>query len=244
MVGRAAGHIIHDSMENNLLLNYDPYASPDAGGDLAKAMEEMAQSRYDHDGDGVCDDPSCSDVLALSHTAPTLPGKPLGEAIRSNLEPLGIRLDLKVLSSERFFPRISDPRNRIALSINAGWGKAFPNAEDFVGPLFSRAGLVEGCCNYSLVGATAQELRRWGYEVTSVPNVEDKVSECHPLIGMEGIRCYAELDQLLMEQVVPWIPLVFQNQVYIVSRRVVATSYDQFASLPALDRIALAGGTS
>jgi hypothetical protein len=54
----------------------------------------------------------------------------------------------------------------------------------------------------------------------------------------------AELDQLLMEQVVPWVPLVFQNHVYIVSRRVVAQSYDQLAALPALDRIAVAGGTS
>ena len=80
--------------------------------------------------------------------------------------------------------------------------------------------------------------------MTSVPSVEEKVSECHPLIDIESIRCYAELDQLLMEQVVPWVPLVFQNHVYIVSRRVVATSYDQFAALPALDRIAVARGTS
>jgi peptide/nickel transport system substrate-binding protein len=242
-IGKAAGHIIHDSMENNLLLNYDPYATPGAVGDLDRAREEMAQSRYDLDGDGVCDDPSCSDVLALSHTNPTLPGNPLGEAIRSDLEPIGIRLKLRVLDTERFFPQINDPTNQVALAINAGWGKAFPNAEDFVGPLFSRAGL-EGCCNYSLVGATSQELRRWGYEVKSVPSVEDKVSECHPLVGIESIRCYAELDQLLMEQVVPWIPLVFENQIYIVSRRVVAWSFDQFAALPALDRFAVARGTS
>jgi peptide/nickel transport system substrate-binding protein len=244
-IGKPAGHIIHNSMENNLLLNYDPYAAPNAGEALDRAREEMAQSRYDLDGDGVCDDPSCIDVFALSHNATTLPGKQLGEAIRSDLEPLGIRLDLRVLPTERFFPQIIDPTNRVALAINAGWGKAFPNAEDFVGPLFSRKGLgPDGCCNYSLVGASPQELRRWGYDVTSVPNVEDKVDECHPLVGIESIRCYAELDQLLMEQVVPWVPLVFQNQVFIVSRRVVAHSFDQFASLPALDRIAVSPGSS
>jgi peptide/nickel transport system substrate-binding protein len=244
VVGKVAGHIIHDSMENNLLLNYDPYATPEGRGDLVKAKAEIAQSRYDDNGDGVCDDPVCRGVLTVSNTAPTLPGRRLGESIASDLEPLGIQLDLRVLQPDGFFSMVLDPTKRVGLAINAGWGKAFPNAEDFVGPLFSRRGLEEGCCNYALVGATPRELRRWGYEVTSVPSVEEKVSECHPLIGIESIRCYAELDQLLMEQVVPWIPLVFQNHVYIVSRRVVAQSYDQFAALPALDRIAVAGGTS
>mgnify|MGYP003287833688 CR=1 FL=1 len=243
-IGRPAGHVIHDSMENNLLLNYDPYATPNSGGDLDRAREEMALSRYDEDGDGVCDDPSCVDVLALSFADPGSPGMALGEAIRSDLEPLGITLDLRAVPAEQFFPQVSDPRSHVALAIDAGWSKAFPNAEDFVGPLFSRSALEEGCCNYSLVGATPRQLRRWGYEVSSVPSVEDKIRECRSLVAIESIRCYAELDQLLMEQVVPWVPLMFQNQIYIVSSRVVAHSYDQFVALPALDRIALAPGTS
>jgi hypothetical protein len=45
-----------------------------------------------------------------------------------------------------------------------------------------------------------------------------------------------------MEQVVPWIPHRVENQAFIVSRRVVSTSFDQLTSLPALDRIAVSGG--
>ncbi|HET6770358.1 MAG TPA: hypothetical protein VFH75_01795, partial [Actinomycetota bacterium] len=93
--------------------------------------------------------------------------------------------------------------------------------------------------NYSLIGATQEELLDWGYEVTSVPSVEEKVRECHPLIGDDQVRCWAELDQQVMEQVVPWVPLLVENTTFIVSRRVVATSFDQFATLPALDRTAL-----
>jgi peptide/nickel transport system substrate-binding protein len=241
---RPIGHIIHDSMENNLLSNYDPYSTPGRRGDIAKAREEMAQSRYDADGDGVCDDPSCQNLLAVANQSPIIPAEETGEALRSDLDPLGIMLDVRVMPVERFFEQIVDPRNHIPMVIGVGWSKGFPNAEDFVGPLFSRAALEEGCCNYSLVGATPQELRRWGYDVTSVPSVEDKIGECHPLVGIESIRCYAELDQLLSEQVVPWVPLISENSAFIVSDRVVAKSFDQFAVHPALDRIALAPGTT
>ena len=43
-----------------------------------------------------------------------------------------------------------------------------------------------------------------------------------------------------MEDVVPWVPYLFDNDVVAFSDRIVAWSFDQFAGLPALDRIALA----
>ena len=50
---------------NNLLADYDPYPSPNYAGDIEAAKEEMAQSKYDTDGDGVCDDP-VSDIVAVT----------------------------------------------------------------------------------------------------------------------------------------------------------------------------------
>lgn len=44
--------------------------------------------------------------------------------------------------------------------------------------------------------------------------------------------------------VVPWIPLLFEEWVGVVSDRVMRSSFDQFTSLPALDRIALEHGSS
>jgi hypothetical protein len=43
-----------------------------------------------------------------------------------------------------------------------------------------------------------------------------------------------------MEDVTPWIPYLFDNNVVVTSDRIVAWSFDQFAGLPAIDRIALA----
>jgi peptide/nickel transport system substrate-binding protein len=238
--GELAGHVILNSMENNLLLDYDPYATPGGAGDVQKARQEMAQSRYDTDADGICDDPVCRDVLAVAPRFPGTPTRKQAESIRSDLEALGITLDVRVLPAEEAFGRLSDPRRHVALGIELGWGKDFPSASGWVGPLFTRDGFGVG--NLSLVGASPEELQGWGYDVTSVQSVEEKVSECRPLVGDEQTRCYAELDQQLMEQVVPWIPHRVENQAFIVSRRVVSTSFDQLTSLPALDRIAVSGG--
>lgn len=243
-VGQPMGHAILDSLLNNLLLNYDPYATPGSAGDLDLAKEEMALSRYDHDGDGMCDDPTCGNVKALAVKLQGITGREEGKAFASDLQGLGIDLQVKVLEPDPFFEALLDPRQHVALGINAGWLKDFPAAGSFVTPLFSRVGLGLGaCCNFSLVGATPEELQEWGYEVTSVPSVEEKVSECHPLIGDEQVRCWAELDQQVMEQVVPWVPLSVENQIFIVSRRVVATSFDQFATLPALERTAVSSNS-
>ena len=240
--GDLIGHVILDSLEDGLLLDYDPYATPDGRGDLERAREEMAQSAYDHDADGVCDDPVCRDVPAVAPMFGGTPTRDQAESIGSNLEALGIELDVQVLPAEEGFTRIADPRAKVALGVELGWGKDFPSPSAWVTPLFTAEGIGGG--NSSLVGAAPEDLRKWGYAVRSVPSIEEKITECRPLFGDEATRCYAELDQQLMEQVVPWVPLRVENQAFVVSRRVVSTSFDQFATLPALDRIALSSRES
>jgi hypothetical protein len=44
-----------------------------------------------------------------------------------------------------------------------------------------------------------------------------------------------------MEEVVPWVPYMYENQIQVVSARVVRYSFDQFASMPALDQVAVSG---
>jgi peptide/nickel transport system substrate-binding protein len=238
LAGDLAGHVVLDSFEDNLLHEYDPYATPGGRGDGERAREEMASSAYDHDDDGVCDDPVCRDVLAVAPEFGGTPTRDQAESIRSDLEALGIELDVQVLPAEEGFGLLSDPSAKVALGLELGWGKDFPSASAWVTPLFTTEGI--GLGNHSLVGADPDALREWGYDVTSVPSIEEKATECRPLFGDEATRCYAELDQQLTEQVVPWVPLRVENQAFIVSRRVVAHSFDQFTSLAALDRIALA----
>jgi len=56
------------------------------------------------------------------------------------------------------------------------------------------------------------------------------------------VQCWADLDTYLMEDVVPWVPYLFDNDVVVLSANVTSYSFDQFAGLPALDRIAIGAG--
>lgn len=79
--------------------------------------------------------------------------------------------------------------------------------------------------------------------MTEVPNVDDRIERCHRLVGEAHVRCWAELDQFLMEEVVPWVPLLVETSVFPLSGRVTDASIDQFTGYPSLDRIALVPGS-
>ncbi len=80
--------------------------------------------------------------------------------------------------------------------------------------------------------------------MTSVPSVDDRVQLCLARRGVARTQCWAELDQYLMTEVVSRVPYMGRRSTpVVVSERVVAYSFDQFAGLPALDRIALAPGS-
>jgi len=78
--------------------------------------------------------------------------------------------------------------------------------------------------------------------VTKVPSVDDRIDVCLTRTGTASTECWAELDQYLMTEVVPWVPLWFPSHAQVVSERVARYSFDQFVGLPALDRIALDPG--
>lgn len=241
--GEIAGHIFVNSLQNNLLGEYDPYASANASGDIEKAQEEMAQSKYDTNQDGTCDDPACENILTMSDREDPYPEQTA--LLQQNLEPLGITLDVKQLERGTMYNKCNDANSQHGLCAAPGWGKDYADGVTFGEPLFHSSGLWESCCNYSLVGATADQLQGWGYDVTEVPSVDEKVEECSALEpGDERFQCWADLDQMLMEDVVPWVPYLFDNSVDIISENVQNYSFDQFAGLAAFDSMAVPGNTS
>jgi peptide/nickel transport system substrate-binding protein len=242
--GDNAGHIVLDSLVDNLLVAYDPYATPGRQGSLAAARAEMARSRYDRDRDGVCDARACRLLRAVSSSAePT--GRPLIRLMQRNLAGIGLRLGVvERLPEVAMFRKLADPREKIAMGLAMGWAKDFPNASSFIQPLFSRSSLGSTPPprvppNASLVGARPEQLRRWGYSVMSVPNLEAKLDQCLPLVGAAQAQCWAEADQFLMEKIVPVIPVAFLEAVRTVSARVASYSFAQSTAFPALDRIVL-----
>jgi hypothetical protein len=139
------------------------------------------------------------------------------------------------------YARCEDPNSHWALCTGTGWGKDYPDGFTFASPLFSRTAIgPESCCNDTMIGATPEMLTERGYTPVDVPSGEDQVAKCIPLTGDERVQCWADLDTYLMEDVVPWVPYLFDNDVVILSANVTNYAFDQFAGLPALDSLAVA----
>jgi ABC-type transport system substrate-binding protein len=240
--GELAGHIMVNSLQNELLADYDPYETPNGQGDVEAAKEEMKQSAYDSDGDGVCDAPECENIATATDEADPYPDQ--AALIQDNFEAIGLTLDIQQFERGTMYDRVNDPNTQTALGLAPSWGKDYLDGTTFGEPLFGAASLgPDACCNYALVGASPEQLADFGYEIPEVPSVDAKIDECEALEpGDARFQCWAEFDQELMENVVPWVPYLFDNYVRPVSERVVNYTFDQFAGLPALDQIGLAGG--
>lgn len=239
--GEVATHMAPDAFEGSLLRAFEPYPY-----DPAAALDEMRASAYDRNGDGRCDAHVCRNVRTLVMDAGAIPDQ--ARAIRDDLAEVGIELDLRIVPPPAFFGdpadpsgSIHDPRAHNAMGIPYPWAQDYPEGAGWFGALFGRPGL-EGS-NTSLLGATPRELREWGYEVTSVPSVDDRIQVCLERRGVARTQCWAEFDQYLTTEVVSRVPYILTEHAQVVSERVVAYSFDQFSGLPALDRIALAPGS-
>lgn len=235
-LGEVATHSALDALEGDLLGGFDPYPY-----DPARARGEMRLSSYDNDGDGRCDAPACRGIQAIVQDVAIFPEQ--ARAVAADLERVGIDLQLSdrpTAPEDRFHTPLFDLSSRTPMSIGFGWAKDLPVGSSWFADLFGSA----GCCRPSPLGASPAQLRMWGYSVTSVPGVDDRIRLCLSRRGVAYTQCWAELDQYLTTEVVTWIPFMSMQRTHVVSERVVAYSFDQSFAEPALDRIALAPGSS
>jgi peptide/nickel transport system substrate-binding protein len=232
---RVAHHMVPDAMADNLLVDYRPYSSVGGGGDLEAAMAEMRQSAYDANGDGLCDAPACAGTAALAREMAPFPD--VAESVKQDFAAIGIQLDIDALPFEDFFTRFIDPTYRYGMYIPLAWAKDAPSpASFFVGQFYSPVALT-GQGNGSLVGASPEQLAKWGYDVTEVPSVDAQIEACLPLTGNAQFECWASLDQHMMENVLPSISYGSGVGVVHASRRVVEYEWDQLIGAPSFDRI-------
>jgi hypothetical protein len=171
----------------------------------------------------------------------------MGSIITDNLGQIGIIIDLESPAGTPFMGQPTNPTLRVPLLLNAAVFKSYMSAASIFVPDYSwpAAGIDQfNCsitCRYSLVGATADQLHQWGYNVSSVPGVDDRIHECS-LGGERQARCWSELDMYLMEKVVPIAPFAEERVIQVIPPRVVKYSFDQFANSPAFDQIAVRAG--
>ena len=223
------GHLAPDRVEDGLLMDYDPYASAGQRGDLAAARGEMVLSRYDTNGDGRCDVSACRNVRAVTREG----FGDAGKAIAENAALLGIQLEISVPDVNTFFDSVYDPTQKIPVFI--GLGYLNPSGESALTTFHS--GLAQ--TSPSLVGATKDQLRGWGYDVAAVPNVDARLDACAPLAGAAQFSCDAGLDQYLMEVVVPMVPFSQDRFTALTSPRVTNYAFDELIGTTSIDHVAL-----
>jgi peptide/nickel transport system substrate-binding protein len=228
-----AGHMVPNSLENNLLLDYDPYGTSDDRGDLVAARAEMARSRYDLDGDGTCDVRACRDVRAIVRSG----HEKVGDKVRSDLAEIGIELALEAGYTDAF-DDWTDPNQHVPMFVGIGWVKIQISAASFfVDQFYGPFAIGDGFGNGTLIGATPEQLERWGYATKRVPNVDARIDSCVPLVGTAQFECWAELDQYLMQRVVPWVPYAYDKVAVVASADVSGFAFDQLVSAPSLGHL-------
>ena len=155
---RSFGHIAPDFSEDNLLRDYVPYLF-----DLDAARREMALSAYDHNGDGVCDDPACDKVFALDTLGRAEPHTE--QVWIDGLRQIGITLEIRRIPqhNNRFYEISADPTRKIALNLGTFWFGDYPSISNFFPDQFRAEGIGHlPFGNVSLIGARPDELEAWG----------------------------------------------------------------------------------
>jgi peptide/nickel transport system substrate-binding protein len=227
-VGKVATHIVPDTLFDNQLAEYDPYATPGSHGSADKAKSVMMGSKYDTKHNGLCDASVCKNVLLLADTravdAKMLP------VIQQDAKKIGITFEVRTINGA--YPTMQTPSKNIPFAERPGWGKDFADPLTFFKPLFdSRTIIPNGNTNYSLVGITPAQCAK--LHVTgnchNVPNIDAQMDHCAALIAQPRLTCYENLDKFVMTQVVPWVPYFWQYATHITSSNVTQWTFDQFS---------------
>jgi peptide/nickel transport system substrate-binding protein len=238
IAGSIATHIVPPNLYNGGLAKYDPYPTSDQAGDLAQAQAQMRLSKYDPSRSGKCTASGCKNVLLVSDTRAV--DTRMLPIVKADAAKLGITF--KVRSIEGAYSMIQDPSQNVAFSTRTSWGKDYSDPYTFFGELFDSAAIIpSGNTNYSLVGLTpaiAAKVKSTG-AIASVPSVDPDIHACQVKLAQARTTCWESLDRKLMTQIVPLVPYLWTNNVFIVGPNVTHWNYDQFSAGPAYASVAV-----
>jgi peptide/nickel transport system substrate-binding protein len=236
--GKVAHHIVPDTLFNNQLSEYDPYATPGDRGSVAKAKAAMKGSKYDTAGNGTCSAAACKNIYLLADTR--LVDSKLVPVMEADARKIGITFKVHTINGA--YPTLQTPSKDVAVSERPGWGKDYADALTFFAPLFDgRTIIPNGNTNYALVGITPSQCKTLKVtgNCTGVPSVNSQLDRCTGLIGQPRLACYENIDKYLMTKVVPWVPYLWSYVTRITSKNVTKYGFDQFATTPAYAHIAV-----
>jgi peptide/nickel transport system substrate-binding protein len=236
--GEIAHHIVPDTMFNDDLVDYQPYKTEGDAGDLEKAKEEMMQSKYDENQDGVCDAAECKNVLHVTRNTDIWVN--MEPVIEQAFQKIGIQLVTREF--EDSYTVIQTVKRHVPVSSTAGWGKDYADPSTFMVLFDSRSILPEGNVNYSLVGLTPEQAADIGAKGTieGIPSVDADIDDCNAILDAgERNVCWQDVDKKLMEEVVPWVPYLDATNRDVISEAVVNYTFDQFSGEMAWSQVAV-----
>ena len=242
--GQIATHITPPIVLNGTLTqSYDPYATPGFHGDLAKAQAEMKQSKYDSNKDGLCDASACKNLVMINRNV--TPWTDLEPVVVSSLKKIGIQVKPRELATSAAYTTIQTVKNLIPIALNARWGKDYADASTFFIPLMAGTSIIStGNTNYALVGLTSTEAGGLGIKIpagATIPNMDADIDSCQkiPVTDASRVTCWADLDRKLMEQAVPWIPYLWNNQPTVTNPSLTHFEFDQFSAYISMTEVAV-----
>ena len=127
-----------------------------------------------------------------------------------------------------------DPERKIGMCVGMGWSPDFPSAAQYLGAFFARDAALPA----TRLGSTPAELRRWGYDVTEVPSLDARIDRCEHELGAGQAPCWARLDQYVVTQLMPAVPMGFFGSLKASTPALGPLPWDPDLLVPALDRIA------
>jgi peptide/nickel transport system substrate-binding protein len=236
--GSIATHIVPPVLYNNGLAEYNPYETANNAGDVSKAAAEMKQSKYDPGKTGKCTASACKGVLTIADTRSV--DKTMIPILVEDAAKIGLTLTVRSINGA--YTTIQTPSKNIPLAERPSWGKDYADPYTFFAELFdSRAIIKSGNTNYSLVGVTPAQAKKVGAtgDLSNVPSVDADIDACSAKLGSARTTCWENLDKKLMEQVVPWVPYLWPNNVFIIGPNVTHWNYDQFTDGPAYSSVSV-----
>jgi peptide/nickel transport system substrate-binding protein len=237
VAGEIAEHIIPNPMLLGKLNNFQPFKTPGDTGSVAKALAEMKKSKYANKN-GVCSASECKNVLLITDVRAvdksTLP------VVQAGARKLGITFTVRQVNGA--YPVIQTTSRNVPISNRPRWFKDYADPSTFIDPLFVGANIIPtGNTNYALVGIKPSQAGPLGVKgnVNNVPSIDSLATRCGALIGNARVTCYANVDRVLTQDIVPWIPYMWANQVNIISPTVAKWQFDQSSGWTAFAHVAV-----
>ena len=235
--GSVATHVVPPVLYNNGLAEYDPYATPNEMGSVDKAAAEIKQSKYDPGKTGKCTASACKGVLMIADTRGV--DTRMIPIIQEDAAKIGITFTVRSINGA--YTTIQTPSKNIPFSERPSWGKDYADPFTFFAELFDSGAIIKsGNTNYSLVGLTPEIAKTVGAtgSIDNVPSVDSAIAVCSSKLAQDRTNCWEGIDRKLMTSIVPWVPYLWPNNVFIIGPNVTHWNYDQFTDGPAYSSVA------